>query len=130
MTLPEAGAYILAGLALFWKFFDWSVARNVKTADEENKKRDVRIEEQKKEIEELKSGHQNEKNERKQLTEKIDEARGILKEIRDNIELSREKQAKFYREELTKLEHLLRQEMTRAVSDIIARPERTRGRSK
>ena len=104
----------LGGTALLWKLFDWSVSRNVKKADEENHKRDSKLEEQAKEIVTLKQELSQARNDVKSLASDITSVRTILTEIREGLEKSRDKQSEFYRAEILKVEQTMRGEIQRA----------------
>lgn len=117
LTPGEVTSYVTAGVLVFWKLVDFLAARTVKTADEANRKRDTSIEE----LFDTQSEQQNQINEilhsLKGVTEKMTEVKGLVKEVKEATENSRDKQAEYYREELKKLEINFRQELSKSSSN-------------
>lgn len=113
MTPVEIGAVAVAGVTLFWKFFDFLAGRAVKTEDTANKRRDDAIEE----LETENLARQKENTELRHTLEtlgtRIGEVRGVLEEVKKNNEIGRDKQAEAHRDEIKKLEFSFRQEMAK-----------------
>lgn len=114
VNAPEAVSITVSAGVLLWKIVDWSLARNVKKADDENEKRDKSLVEFQTQLSKLKEDLLSTRNDVANLSKDIGGVRELLGEIRHGIENSRDKQAEFYRTEIVKLEQSFRQEITRA----------------
>lgn len=100
--------------ALIIAFVKWSLSRNVATEDKDKAKLEGRVEAQEKALNELRTQFVETRGEMRNIISIVSELRGLVQELKASMELGRDKQAQFYREELGKMEQLLRQDMTRA----------------
>lgn len=122
--------------------FTWSISRNVKREDDDNKKRDATLEEHSKELVQVRAdltamAHKNELSAHDLRTQVgaisagVGELKGSLLGLRASFEEGREKQASFYRAELGKLETSMRQELARHIQpDLPARVAALEARGK
>lgn len=117
--------------ALVVAFVQWSLKRNVAHEDSLKAELKQRLEQTapkadlskvegrmdaiERRHEELKLQFTELKGEVRNVLALVSELRGLMHEMKSAMETGRDKQAQFYREELMKMEQLLRQDMTRAV---------------
>lgn len=101
------------GSALLWQVFRWSIERNVRSADEENKRRDLEIAVLKKKQEEIEKENVKLTYQLSSAVRTIEEVHTLLRGVQGEIERSRDKQAEFYRSELKRVEQELRNELRR-----------------
>jgi chromosome segregation ATPase len=113
MTLVGLGAPAITGLIV--SFVTWSLKRNVSHEDSwrqstDNELRKLRERDAKRDIEisEL-------RGELRGLGNALGELRGSIHQLAGSLESNREKQAEFYREELQKVEQVMRQELSRHI---------------
>lgn len=117
--------------ALVIAFVQWSLKRNVENEDIAKARLEARVESVEKKFEgrveamerslgELRTQFVELKGEMRNLLSLTSELRGLMHEMKTSMEVTRDKQAAFYREELSKTEQLLRQDMTRAVQPELA----------
>lgn len=101
-----------------------------KKVDELEKKFDDRFEEQDDQLNELERSVDRANNELKQVRDTLESIRGAVVEVRSGLDSRLEKQADFYRaqtkeyvvgieKKIEDLEHKLRQDMARAVGDVM-----------
>lgn len=137
-------------VALIFGLVKWSFGRNLKNEDEAREKLEKRQDETDKALGEFRAQLQKVEGQLSNLANVLPELKGTLQEMARSFETTREKQAQFYRDELEKLEQLLRQDITRVatpelsqrvthletrlsvteglLSGLKATPERSRGR--
>lgn len=112
--------------ALIIAFVQWSLKRNVDHEDVAKAELKTRVEAVEHKLEarvevvekahvELRTQFIELRGETRNLLTLVSELRGLMHEMKAAMETTRDKQAVFYREELAKMEQLLRQDMTRAV---------------
>lgn len=127
-------AYVVPSVSsIVMGIFAWSISRNVRREDEDNKRRDSMLDSHTKELTNVRQAmsdiaHKNELSARdvsmqvSSISASVGELKGAVTGLRVSFEDGREKQAAFYRTELAKLEQSLRQEMARHIQPDI--PER------
>jgi chaperonin cofactor prefoldin len=115
------GGGTLSIAALVVAFVQWSLRRNVENEDKTKERLETRVERIERSYEELKLQVVELKGEFRNLLTLTSELRGLLHEMKAAMEATRDKQAQFYREELAKVEQLLRQDMTRAIQPDLSR---------
>ncbi len=103
------GAIGLQTLGLVFALVKFSFGRNVKAEDDAREDLKKRVDAHEKDIASM-------QGDLKTLVSTLPELKGMLGEMSRSFEQTRDKQAAFYRGELEKMEQLLRQDMTRAVS--------------
>lgn len=125
------GGGSLSVAALVVSLVQWSLRRNVAHEDAAKEKlerrlthveqkMETRIETVEKSFGELRTQFIELRGETRNLLTLVSELRGLIHEMRTAMDTARDKQANFYREELAKVEQLLRQDMTRAVQPSFA----------
>jgi chromosome segregation ATPase len=124
-AIAIAAAVGLQALISIFALVRWSFSRNLQSEDHAKLEMRKKLETHDAKFEKLQSELGELKSSLGSLVTALPELKGALQEMARSFETTRDKQAQFYRQELEKLEQLLRQDMTRVVSpDLTMRVQR------